>query len=120
MPRRVFNLEYDLRNSHEIVCKICEYDVYAQNVYAALCNNDFAPKDVWAILKNLTWNCSWHYASELVASIRREPQLQWYYTGKPEFVSQSTGYVPESVITPEVHSDLDQLGWVVLTTRFID
>lgn len=120
MPRRVFNLEYDVRSSPDITSKICELDNYAQNLYAALCNNEFAPKDTWALLANVKWQCSWQYASELVASIRRDPRNIWYCSGISHQLPEFSGYVQESYITPQVREDLDRLGWIVLTTRFFD
>ena len=39
MPRKVFNLERDIRGTDWIIKKIRKQEIYAQNFYAALCNN---------------------------------------------------------------------------------
>ena len=46
------NLEYDLRSTDWIVEKVRDSESYAQNLYAALCNNDFQRQDVWPVLKD--------------------------------------------------------------------
>jgi len=40
------NLEFDLRTTDWILAKVRESRVYAQNLYAALCNNPFQKQDV--------------------------------------------------------------------------
>ena len=120
MPRRVFNLELDIRTQSEVINKVRCERTYAQNLYAALCNNEFAPKDTWAILKNLRWNCTWYDAATIVAELREEDRMQWYRSG-PRFreYADPAGYVDEGCITEEVQWDLDHMGWIVLTCRFI-
>lgn len=121
MYRKVFNLERDVRGSNWIVTKIRRQEIYAQNLYAALCNNDFAPKDMWAILKNLTWNCSWRYAADMVADIREDDSyINWYCSGTGFKGTDFTGFVEESYVTDEINDDLDQLGWVVTKHHWID
>lgn len=121
MPRRVFNLERDLRSTDWIIAKIRHQEIYAQNLYAALCNNEYAPKDVWGILKNIHWDCSWRYAAGLVAEIREdESYLDWYCSGTGFQGTDFTGFVEESYVTPEVESDFDQIGWLLVTRRFVE
>jgi len=121
MPRRVFNLERDLRSTDWIISKIRHQEIYAQNLYAALCNNEYAPKDVWGILKNIHWDCSWRYAASLIAEIREdESYLDWYCSGTGFQGTDFTGFVEESYVTPEVESDFDQIGWLLVTRRFIE
>ncbi len=121
MPRRVFNLERDLRSTDWIISKIRHQEIYAQNLYAALCNNEYAPKDVWGILKNIHWDCSWRYAASLIAEIREdESYLDWYCSGTGFQGTDFTGFVEESYVTPEVESDFDQIGWLLVTRRFVE
>ena len=41
------NLEYDLRSTEWILEKARGDEIYAQNLYAALCNNDFTKREMW-------------------------------------------------------------------------
>ena len=121
MPRRVFNLERDLRGTDWIIDKIRTKEIYAQNLYAALCNNEYAPKDVWGILKNIHWDCSWRYAATLIAEIREdESYLDWYCSGTGFKGADFAGFVEESYVTPEVESDFDRIGWLLVTKRYLD
>jgi hypothetical protein len=121
MPRRVFNLERDLRSTDWIITKIRHQEIYAQNLYAALCNNEYAPKDVWGILKNIHWDCSWRYAAGLIAEIREdESYLDWYCSGTGFQGTDFTGFVEESYVTKEIQQDFDNIGWLLVTRRFVD
>ena len=124
MGRRVYNLERDLKGTWFIVEKVREHKRYAQNLYAALCNNEFQPQDVWGILTSAKWSCSWRYAGGIIAEIRQEGDyMDWYCSGmgglarynkdSDELIT-TTGYVPESVVVPEIEQDLNQIGWVIL------
>ena len=117
--RKVFNLERDLRRTDWIITKIRAQEIYAQNLYAALCNNNFAPKDMWAILKNLTWNCTWRYAADMVADIRHDNSyINWYCSGTGFKGVDFAGFVEESFVTDEVNHDLEEIGWLVVTQRW--
>ena len=121
MPRRVFNLERDLRSTDWIITKIRHQEIYAQNLYAALCNNEYAPKDVWGILKHIHWDCSWRYAAGLIAEIREdESYLDWYCSGTGFAGTDFTGFVEESYVTQEIQQDFDDIGWLLVTRRFVD
>jgi hypothetical protein len=121
MPRKVFNLERDLRSANWIITKVRTKEIYAQNLYAALCNNEYAPKDVWGILKNIHWDCSWRYAANLVAEIRQDDSyIDWYCSGTGFAGTDFTGFVEESYVTPEIESDFDQIGWLLVTRRFVE
>ena len=63
------NLEYDLRTTEWILNKARGSKSYAQNLYAALCNNDFQKRDVMQILTDKLWHCSWRYAGGIVADM---------------------------------------------------
>jgi hypothetical protein len=88
---------------------------YAQNLYAALCNNNFTKNDVWPILKEKRWSCSWRYAGGIIARMTEKGDyMDWYCTG---IFDNNTiiGTVPEGEITEEIHNDLLKLGWIVTT-----
>lgn len=108
------NLEYDLRSS-EYIAEKCKVDSYAQNLYAALCNNDFMRNELWPILKEETWGCSWRYAGGIIADIlQRGDYLDWYCSGIMQEGQYISGYVAESVVTDEIREDLLSIGWIVL------
>ena len=113
------NLEYDLRSTDWILDKVRASEVYAQNIYAALCNNDFQRNDVMPILKNETWSCSWRHAGGVVADmIGKGDYMDWYCSGAPDRSAMSVenyiqGYVKEGAVTDEVLEDLFKLGWIV-------
>lgn len=121
MPRRVYNLERDIRSTDWVLDKIRDNEIYAQNFYAALCNNQYQPQDVWGILTNITWNCDWRYSANLIADIRqKEDYLTWYCSGTGFKVYDLAGFVEESYVTDEIESDINTLGWLLLTKRFVD
>jgi len=115
MSRRIFNLERDLRTTWWMVEKVQDKQIYAQNLYATLCNNEFAPKDTWAILQNIKWSCTWRYAGGIIADIRGHGDyLDWYCSG---ICTDDQGelYAEEGIVVPEVQIDLDSMGWLVVT-----
>jgi len=112
------NLEYDLRSTDWILDKVRASDVYAQNIYAALCNNDFQRNDVMPILKNETWSCSWRHAGGVVADmIGKGDYMDWYCSGGSgsamSVENYIQGHVQEGAVTDEVLEDLFKLGWIV-------
>lgn len=120
------NLEYDLRATDWIVEKVKASDAYAQNLYAALCNNDFINRELWPQLKGETWSCSWRYAGGIIADIKEEGDyIDWYCSGirdidYDEEVNKAWDnrkYVAESVVTDEIKDDLYALGWIVIEDR---
>lgn len=126
------NMEYDLRSTMWIVEKVRSDDVYAQHLYAALCNNNFQKNEVWLTLKKKTWGCSWRYAGGIIADMQgKGDYIDWYCSGingeelppdqvdlldhkQKEYYLESRRYVGESVVTEEVRADLFRLGWIVL------
>jgi hypothetical protein len=128
------NMEFDMRTSDWMVAKVCESRVYAQNLYAALCNNTFQKQDVWTILKDQTWACTWRSAGGIVANMRGEGDyIDWYCSGikgedvteqsewnmltqeQQMFHRESQAHVSESVVTDEIREDLGRLAWTVVT-----
>ena len=111
------NLEYDLRSSQYIKEK-CTADYYAQNLYAALCNNDFIKNSVWPILKEEVWSCTWRYAGGIIADIQEQGDyIDWYCSGirgsDLESEDDHTRYVSEGTVTDEIRNDLLYIGWIV-------
>lgn len=111
------SLEQDMISASWLVTKVRDSDSYAQNLYAALCNNEFQANQVWPCLQGHTWSCSWRYAGGIIADIRGQGDyLDWYCSGMDPGLGNSDadgghGYVSESVITPEIMQDLKRLGW---------
>jgi len=123
---RVNNMEYDLLTTDWILEKVRASKSYAQNLYAAMCNNGFIKLEVIPILKEEEWGASWRYAGGIIADMRQEGDyIDWYCSGMGglnqeyedeetnEEWQQRTGYVPEGLITEEIQMDLQKLGWAV-------
>lgn len=107
------NLEYDLLTTEWILEKVRKNENYAQNLYAAMCNNSFQKLEVLPILKEERWDCSWRYAGGIIADMIGEGDyIDWYCSGIGS--SDSNQYVSESVVTDEIREDLKQLGWIVI------
>jgi hypothetical protein len=128
------NMEFDMRTTDWMVAKVCESRVYAQNLYAALCNNTFQKQDVWTILKDQTWACTWRSAGGIVANMRGEGDyIDWYCSGirdtatleqaewnmltqeQQTFHRESQAHVGEGMVTDEIREDLARLGWSVVS-----
>lgn len=125
---RINNMEYDLLTTDWILEKVRSSESYAQNLYAAMCNNDFQKREMWPILKEETWSASWRYAGGIIADMRQQGDyIDWYCSGmgglaggwqldKETFSEWAarTGFVSESVVTDEIRDDLFKLGWLVI------
>jgi hypothetical protein len=108
------NLEYDLRSTDWILAKARASEDYAQNIYAALCNNGFIKLDVIPILTGQEWSCSWRHAGGIVADMREQGDyIDWYCSGIRDRDDINNGYMPEGLITKEIREDFKQLGWAV-------
>lgn len=119
---RINNMEYDLLTTDWILEKVRSSESYAQNLYAAMCNNGFIRLEVMPILKDEEWGASWRYAGGIIADMRQEGDyIDWYCSGirdvsldEEENKSwDGRGYVPEGCITDEIQTDLQRLGWAV-------
>lgn len=128
------NLEYDLRSTEWILEKVRNDEAYAQNLYAALCNNSFLKKDTYTILKDEQWSFSWRYAGGIIADMcGNGDYMSWYCSGirgepldensdeytklteeQKEYYKICKRFVPESVVTLQIKNDLDKLGWIVI------
>jgi hypothetical protein len=130
------NLEYDLRTTEWIIEKAKCDKVYAQHLYAALCNNEFTRNEVWPILTEKKWSCSWRRAGGIIADMREEGDyIDWYCSGIVDNIEIDTelnnadnplsqherermlelkAHVAESVVTDEIREDLLKLGWFVI------
>jgi hypothetical protein len=117
------NMEWDLRTTDWILEKVRASDVYAQNLYAAICNNDFQKLAVVPILSNKTWSASWRSAGGIVANMKQEGDyMDWYSSGirndtgyDPSLnLTYPNGYVPEMFVTKEIRDDLKRLGWIII------
>lgn len=119
-----YNMEYDLRSTPWVVEK-CKSDTYAQNLYSAMCNMQFAKFtqtgdriETYRNLREEYWSCSWRSAGGVVANLRGEGDyIDWYCSGIGSGLGNGDedgvkGYVPEGVITDEIRDDLAKLGWV--------
>ena len=113
------DLDQDLLASRKIRLR-CQERRYAQNLYAALCNQSWQKKETWPVLCDQTWSCTWRYAGGIVAALvdRGQDYLNYYCSGIWDLTSDYAesdharyGYVPEGVVTDEVRQDLDELGW---------
>lgn len=130
---KINNLEYDLRSTDWILKKVRNNKGYAQNLYAAICNNEFIRNDVWPLLTREVWHCSWRYAAGIISDMRQEGDyIDWYCSGITDSTAKVdddqyqnmskdaqehyllvVNYVSESVVTDEIREDLLKLGWVV-------
>lgn len=126
IDKRSLNLEIDLYQSNFIVSKAKENDAYAQNLYAALCNNTFQAQDVFEILGNRTVGFSWRYAGCIVANLRGTGDYTDWYCSGIQIYAESDGYhpneitmqfVPEGMITDEIRTDLSQIGWYAVDNK---
>ena len=134
------NLEYDLRNSEFMCHKVKENQYYAQNLYAAMCNNNFIKNEVWQLLTEKQWSCSWRYAGGIIADMLEQGDyIDWYCSGikgvwtiSDEQYNQMTKeqqerylyiqnkFVKEGIVTDEVRTDLLKLGWLVIDEDLVD
>jgi hypothetical protein len=119
------NLEYDLRSTKWICNKAKARDAYAQNVYAALCNQSWQKNDVWPLLAGQTYSCSWRYAGGIIADmIESGDYIDWYCSGiKGDLTEEQVAeakekgmdiinYVSEGTVTDEIQEDFFKLGWI--------
>ena len=118
------NMFEDMQSAAWFVAKVQASESYAQNLYAAMCNNLFIKREVWPMLKDETWSCSWRGAGGIVAELREQGDyMDWYCSGmgllatydEKEGVEHMNRkqYVTEGTITDEIQADLERLDWLV-------
>ena len=123
------NMEYDLRTCDWILEKVRTDQVYAQNLYSAMCNVEWCKRELWKVLKEEYWGCSWRHAGGIIADMRQEGDyIDWYCSGIREDLSDAdiaalplgqqesyrtiySKYVPEGCVTEQIEKDLNTLGW---------
>ena len=113
------DLEYDLRTTEWILVKARDRESYAQNIYAALCNMRWQKSEVFPILKDQYWSCSWRSAGGVVADmLGKGDYIDWYCSGIGNDdagygldARRANGYVPEGTVTEEILADFNSLGW---------
>ena len=132
-----FDLEYEMMNCVWFRNKVRESETYAQNLYAAMCNNQFVKNDVWPILEDKRGGCSWRYAGGIVADMREEGDyIDWYCSGIRKNITDEEfneltedrklryltiqAYVSEGLVTDEIREDLFKLGWLVVDDELDD
>ena len=128
----MYNLEEEIKAANWVVEKVRSREYYAQNLYAALCNNAFQKLEVVPVLKDEVWSCTWRYAGGLIADILEVGNyMDWYCSGmlrsmaqeeidimtedeKKNYLYTHDHYVGEGYVTDEIRDDLKKLGWVVV------
>lgn len=112
------DLVEELKKCDWFLEKIRTRESYAQNVYASMCNIRWQPKDVWPVLKDEYWSCSWRAAGGIVADFQGKggDYMDWYCSGMGSGLgngdeSGTKGYVGEGFVTDEIHEDFASLGW---------
>lgn len=119
------NLEWDLRTTDWILEKVRDSELYSQNLYAAMCNRRFCRADLFPLLREEYWSCTWRYAGGIIADMRQEGDyIDWYCSGSREIesiksisasdVEQNRSIVGEGGVTDEIREDLQRLGWIVI------
>ena len=120
------DLEYDLRTTDWILEKARSRDDYAQNIYAAMCNMRWQRLDVFPILKDEYWSCSWRSAGGIVANmLQKGDYIDWYCSGMGGLAQDwdedketfdqwqaRTKYVSEGTVTEEIRADFQKIGWI--------
>ena len=120
-----YSMQTDMMENEWFRAKVKSSKSYAQNLYAAMCNNEFQKQDTWEVLADNRWSCSWRAAGGVVAALRDadEDYMDYYCSGmggfamegeNPEDYYKENGYVKESDVTDEICADLMSLGWAVV------
>lgn len=125
MSQSKYDLEVELKSCAWLIEKAHD-KIYAQHIYAALCNMQWQKSDTWTVLKGDTWGCTWRYAGGLVAELRNcnEGYMDWYCSGikgswnnsepsEEEQIERKEldAYVSEGIVTDEIKQDFAKLGW---------
>jgi len=122
------SMQTDMMNAEWFRNRVKQSKSYAQNLYAAMCNNEFQKQDTWEVLSDSRWSCSWRAAGGVVATLRDcdENYMDYYCSGMGGFATldrdpgiyyEENSYVKESEVTDEIRADLLRLGWVAIVTE---
>lgn len=115
------DVEEELKNNTAICQRIADSEVFAQHVYAALCNQQYYPHGVDQEHTD-AWSCTWRYAATIIADIRNthlhEPQnsdiqedyIHWYCSG----MGVLEGSVGEGIVTDDVRRVFHDMGWDIV------
>lgn len=98
------SLENDLIKTDWVSYKCKHNSSYAQNLYAALCNNRFFKNED-------EWSCSWRYAGGIIADLIGQGDYMDYYCSG--VAAGRNGYVSEGTVTSEIMNDFLNLGWTI-------
>lgn len=106
---------HDIIRNVEIHNKVKNSTTYAQNLYAAICNNIFRKGKE-------EWTASWRSAGGHIAELRNEGDyLDWYCSGMAAFAAYEVepheplrNFVAEGKVTEEIRNDLLTLGWQIV------
>lgn len=118
------SLDFDICQCPWMIDRVRTNRIYAQNLYAALCNTVWQRQDPWYILQGKTWSCTWRHAGAIVADIMGSGDyLDWYCSGSmtshPDddlgTASYKTdrGYRTEGDVSDEIRADLMRIGWIL-------
>jgi len=111
----------DLKENAYACRKIAESELFAQHVYAAMCNQQYYQHGVDQTTTD-AWSFTWRYAGEVIADIRnthlhekensdiREDYLHWYCSG----MGFLDGAVDEGVVTDDVRKLFAEMGWDIV------
>lgn len=123
-----YSMQTDMMEAEWFCNRVRSSKSYAQNLYAAMCNNEFQKQDTWEVLTDSRWGCSWRAAGGVVATLRNsdEDYMDYYCSGMggfgvgdpdPASYYEENGYVKESEVTDEIREDLLRLGWIVVPMK---
>jgi len=84
-------------------------DYFAQNFYAAICNNEYKVDDS-DVIASYSWRSSGGIVAEIrsLVNILNEDCMNWYCSGISIF--HDKGYVEEGSLTEEIEGCLIQIG----------
>ena len=115
-------MDIDICLDPHMLARVREDRIYAQNLYAALCNTLWQEQDAWEVLRDRVWSCTWRTAGGIVADMRGEGDyMDWYcsgmMTGHPnddlgtaDYKIQK-GFRAEGDVADHIREDLLAIGW---------
>lgn len=121
MTQEEHDMFADISNSPLFQKKVLD-NKYAQNLYAAICQNEFQKTTVFNILRDDKFTASWRGAGRFIAELRGigEDYMDFYCSGVAASGMRenmntaevdASDQVPEGYITPEIMADLESIKW---------